>query len=109
MATLKAATDGSAPSNTEGFFSQFANEVLGSAEKISNRLEEGLNAILTGDISAESKEPQGERPSMGGEADEDFGDEEEFDWSQVDMDSESPLSGIAESVVGDIMQGQVSI
>ena len=114
MATLKAANSGS--SNDEGgFFSQMANEVLDSAEKLTNRLEEGLNAILTGDINgAQPQEQQQQQPltesmRMGVDNENEFmeDNEEEIDWSQIDMDAESPLNGIAENVVGNIMQRQV--
>ena len=116
MATLKAANSGS--SNDEGgFFSQMANEVLDSAEKLTNRLEEGLNAILTGDINGaqpqeqqhHQQQPLTESMRMGVDNENEFmeDNEEEIDWSQIDMDTDSPLNGIAENVVGNIMQRQV--
>ncbi|KAL7576734.1 hypothetical protein ACA910_005652 [Epithemia clementina (nom. ined.)] len=112
MATLKAATTDFTKGEA-GFFSQLANQVLDSAEKISIRLEEGLNAILTGDITGgnhhhappPAQQPPTQDAEFGGD-DNDNEDEEEFDWSQMDMDAESPLNGLAESVVGDIMKAQ---
>mmetsp|Transcript_15242 Transcript_15242/g.19890 ORF Transcript_15242/g.19890 Transcript_15242/m.19890 type:complete len:261 (-) Transcript_15242:267-1049(-) len=92
---------------------QVANEILNSAELISNRLEEGLNVLLSGgsDSSASASASGGEAKQMppSPEFQEEMKEmmqDEDFDWNEMDMDSESPLSGLAESVMGGIMEGQ---
>ena len=93
---------------TPDLFSQVANEILTSAEQISNRLEDGLNALLgdsTGQPQQETQQQVPPTPDFKEELKEMMGDED-FDWSQVDMDTDSPLNGIAESVMEGIMDGQ---
>jgi len=80
----------------ERFFSKVANDVLQASEHLSNRLEEGVSAILTGEPPKEKQEA----PNTG--------DDEEDEFEMIDEDlMNSPLEGIAESVMGDILQGQV--
>ena len=90
---------------SESYFAKLANEILDASEKLTNRFEEGLN-ILLGELdnSKSSSGGGGDIPSPeGNNADNEFegwNDEEE-------MDDPSPLVGIAESVMGDIMASQV--
>jgi hypothetical protein len=98
----------------ERFFTKVANDVLAASEQLSNRLEDGIAAILTGELALKQKEG-GAGTGTGAGADSGSGSvppqyEHEFD-DQFDIPEEelrhNPLQGIAESVVGDIMGGQV--
>eukprot|EP00522_Entomoneis_paludosa_P015783 CAMPEP_0172454430 /NCGR_PEP_ID=MMETSP1065-20121228/11421_1 /TAXON_ID=265537 /ORGANISM="Amphiprora paludosa, Strain CCMP125" /LENGTH=267 /DNA_ID=CAMNT_0013206757 /DNA_START=36 /DNA_END=839 /DNA_ORIENTATION=+ len=110
----KAATQEGSPD----LFSQVANEILTSAEQLSDRLEEGLS-ILWGNQAPEdaAKQQQQVPPAMPPTMDmkeeikemlrqQGEQDMDNIDWSQFDMDADSPLNGIAENVMGNIMQGQ---
>jgi hypothetical protein len=88
---------------TESFLTKQVNDVLEATEKLSNMLEEGITALMTGGIP--SKTSAGS--STGSEFDETgMTDEDLMDEGPVMM--EHPLQGIADSVLGDIMKGQVS-
>jgi hypothetical protein len=98
----------------ERFFTKVANDVLAASEQLSNRLEDGIAAILTGDLALKKKEggagaDSGSGPGSGsGSVPPQY--EDEFD-DQFEIPEEelrhNPLQGIAESVVGGIMGGQV--
>lgn len=100
-----------APS-AERFFTKVANDVLDATEKLSVRMEEGINAIMTGsllgdDSSSGSGASDGgfpaSAPSLSNDADTD-----DAAFSEEDLMS-SPLDGIAESVLSDIMKNQVCL
>ncbi len=79
-------------------FDRLANHILESAEQIATRFEEGLSIVMTGKLSGE--EP--EQPTN-----------KEFDHDEVlmEMDEDimgSPLEGIADGVLSDIISKQVS-
>lgn len=108
------------PSKGSDLFSQVANEILESAEHLSNRLEDGLNVLLGGTATPiKGERQQQDQASAHTTHDavnmqeelieilkEQGEDWEDIDWSQVDLDSENPLSGVADSVMGDILEGQ---
>ena len=82
---------------TESYWTKLANDVLEATEQIAIRMEEGINALMSGDAAKsddQAKEPE--------QHNDEVLDDEEFD----DMDG-SPLEGIADSVIGDIMSNQV--
>jgi hypothetical protein len=72
-----------------GFFSKIANDVLDATEKLTARMEDGLSAMLT------AVQGDGTIPAS---------DSQEIQDDDLDA---SPLQGIAESVLGGIMKGQV--
>lgn len=89
----------------EGVFAKLANEVLEAAEHIVTRVEEGASAILHGKL------PEDGSNDMKIDADPSAGDDDKdplMDMDDVDMGG-SPLEGMAESVLSDIMGGQVRI
>lgn len=114
----------------ESFFSKIATEVLDAAEKLTNRFEEGLSLIFDASQAASSSSQQNDNPykSNGGGGDVphretltreqlqatlhgEFSEEElqmieNEGMADGDMPA-SPLEGMAESVLGDIMANQV--
>lgn len=78
----------------ERFFTKVANDVLDATERLSNAIDDGVSVLLTGSLP---EEQQREAPDIMLEGD----DEAE------EMFAHSPLKGMAESVLGDIMQSQV--
>lgn len=90
----------------ERFFTKVANEVLAASEQLSNRLEDGIAAILTGELAP--KQQQDGAGAGSGSVPPQF--EHEFD-DQFEIPEEelrhNPLQGIADSVVGGILGGQV--
>lgn len=95
---------------SESYFTKIANEVLEASEKLTNRLEEGINLLLgefEGGASAGGSGSGPSQPQQPGASDSEFEGWDE-DMDMEDMDDGSPLKGIAESVMGDIMAGQVS-
>lgn len=90
---------------SESYFTKVANEVLDASEKLAYRLEEGLNLFLGGEVDGASSSGSASKPHQGAASDNEFeGWEDDMDG----MDAGSPLDGIAQSVMGDIMAGQVS-
>jgi hypothetical protein len=93
----------------ESYFAQLANEILDGAEKLADRFEEGLN-ILWGELgSGDTADGRNHEIPADATTENEFEgwdghgeEEEEF----VD-ESSSPLEGIAQSVMGDIMSAQV--
>lgn len=88
---------------TEGVFAKLANEVLEAAEHIVTRVDEGVSAILHGNLpnngggeNAANNMDTNDLPND--EYDPLLDDEEIFG---------SPLEGMAQSVLGDIMGNQV--
>lgn len=93
--------------STESYFSRVANEILQSAEQIANRMEEGISVVLTGKLPDEEgvgAEPKQEGAILdGNEADDDLVLDEDVD----EIFRSSPLQGMADQVLGDIMSSQV--
>ena len=86
---------------SESYFAKLANEILDASEKLTTRFEEGLNVLL-GELDKTSDTAQ--QPPL------EAGSENEFEgWDEEMMDDPSPLAGIAESVMGDIMASQVCL
>jgi hypothetical protein len=106
---------------TENFLTKMANEVLQAADNVATRMEEGLSVIMTGELPKEG--------AAAGDSNIPVQEEEEFDMKNFDikdfpefdnlseeeiqrilqdeMMQNSPLAGIADSVLGDIVSGQV--
>ena len=90
------------------YFQRVANDVLKASEEITARMEDGISAML-GDLSSTPPTSSGSgsgsaTPPTSPEfdnVDDDFEIEEEF--------MGSPLNGIADSVLGDLMQNSVRI
>uniref|UniRef100_A0A7S3L4C7 Transmembrane protein 18 n=1 Tax=Amphora coffeiformis TaxID=265554 RepID=A0A7S3L4C7_9STRA len=87
---------------SESYFAKLANEILDASEKLTNRFEEGLN-ILLGELDSSKTSGSGDTAPPQPEA-----TDNEFEgWDDTEgMDDPSPLAGIAESVMGDIMASQ---
>ena len=89
----------------ESFFKRLSNDVLEATEQVANRMEEGLALLFNGGEPDRSNAgqipaPTDNNPFQGADDDHDQENlEEEF--------RNHPLQGIADSVVGDILSGQV--
>ena len=98
----------------ESYFARVANEILQSAEQIVTRFEEGISVITTGNLPPKDGQQQQQQQRDGGDAgstDESFDvfdndDEDDHDFD-VNSGFSSPLEGMAEHVLGDIMSSQV--
>jgi hypothetical protein len=92
----------------ERFFTKVANDVLAASEQLSNRLEDGIAAILTGEHAPKQQEQGGAGAGSGSGSvppqEHEFDDQFEIPEEEL---RHNPLQGIAESVVGGIMGGQV--
>jgi hypothetical protein len=93
----------------ERFFHKIVNDVLEASEKLTVRLEDGITALMTGKLPSQDK---GAAPSVSEQASgADQASSEVFE-DELEMLEEdhggSPLEGIARSVIGDIMDKQVS-
>lgn len=83
----------------EGVFARIANEVLEAAEHIVTRVDEGVAAIMHGSLPHDGASSHNIDSDPAADADYD---------PLMDEDMEgSPLEGIADSVLSDIMGGQV--
>lgn len=80
------------------YFQRVANDVLKASEEITARMEDGITAML-GDLSKTAGGGGGATPPPEFDGDEGFEIEEEF--------MGSPLNGIADSVLGDLMHNSV--
>ena len=96
---------------SESYFTKLTNEILDASEKLTDRFEEGFN-ILWGELSQDGSSsgsgastPQAETTN---DEFEGWGDDSQEHEAEV-MDESSPLAGIAESVMGDIMAAQVRV
>jgi hypothetical protein len=97
---------------SESYFAKLANEILDASEKIVDRFEEGMNILLGegGSGNKASATTDGGSSSGGHTPPESIEDEfEGWDGAEDDMEDPSPLAGIAQSVMEDIMAGQVSV
>lgn len=88
----------------EGVFAKLANEVLQAAEHIVTRFDEGASALLHGKLP-DGGANNGDSPDVSDDFDLHDENDPPFD---EDM-AGSPLEGIAESVLSDIIGGQVCI
>ena len=90
---------------SESYFTKLANDILDASEKLTIRVEEGLNVLWN-----ELEGNNGGATTRAAEQQQGATIESEFeDLDQEEgMDESSPLEGIAESVMGDIMASQVS-
>src|SRR5687767_11704096 len=98
----------------ERFFTKIANEVLQATEHVSTRMEEGLTAMLKGEFPKQADSSKNKIPTMDlHERDdddmnvEDLSEEEIQELIQQEMMRNSPLGGIADGVMGDIMSRNV--
>jgi hypothetical protein len=85
---------------SEGTFERLVNHILESAEQIATRLEEGMSVVMNGKLPGEASEQSSAKDV--------FRDTDDI---LMDMDEDmmgSPLEGIADGVLGDIMSKQVS-
>lgn len=97
------------------FFTKVANDVLQASEDIVNRMEEGISVLMTGEIPKQQNDagkPPQESSSIPFDYEEDIDidnlSEEEIQRILTEeMMENSPLEGIADSVIGDIVAGQV--
>lgn len=83
-------------------FEKISNHILESAEHVATRLEEGLSVVMTGKLP-------GEEGAESTTTTQDYGDGVEED-IMMEMDEDmmgSPLEGIADGVLSDIMSSQV--
>ena len=88
---------------SESYCTKLANEILDGAEKIADRFEEGLNIIM----GAQSTDSTGSgTPPESPPADHEFEGWDGMEDGEV-MDESSPLAGIAQGVMEDIMSAQV--
>jgi len=90
----------------EKFFEKVANDVLDASEKLSRRMEEGFSVLTTGRLPTE----EGDGGGGGGGGDGVHVDDDEVLKGIPDgaeLRTGSPLEGMAESVIGDILDGQV--
>lgn len=86
-------------SKAESLFTKITNEVLDTAERVINVVEEGVNVLMAGDLSESAGK---DVPPTGPGA-----EEEVFMSKEEDMlMGGSPLEGIAEGVIGDLMRSQ---
>ena len=84
----------------ESYFSKIANDILEAADQIVTRFDEGLNVILSGKL------PEGGGVTPGTTSENVLGPDNDL---FMDMDEDmhgSPLEGMADSVLKDIIKGQ---
>lgn len=103
----------------DGFFNRLSNELLEATNQIATRFDEGLSALLGDESSGATKGASSANFENGakGRSLDDFedvdldgiDDEEIQRLIQEQMMDHSPLQGIADSVIGDIVSGQVRI
>ena len=97
----------------ESYFARVANEILQSAEQIVTRFEEGISVITTGSLPPKDGQQQQRDGGDAGSTDESFdvfdNDDEDDHAFDVNSGFSSPLEGMAEHVLGDIMSSQVGL
>ena len=108
------AANNSPEGSTSSVFEKIANEVLQATERISNSLDDGISLLLNGELAAGGGSPSADssRDAGAGQEFASGGGEGMNDDELVITEEElammgSPLDGIANSVLGDIMAGQV--
>jgi hypothetical protein len=85
--------------HAESYFTKISNNILEAAELIVTRFDEGLAVIMTGKLPEEREAPPG------GTSDNIPGPDE-FEMEMEEDIFGSPLEGMADSVLKDIMKGQ---
>jgi hypothetical protein len=98
----------------ESFFNKITNDVLQATEEIATRLEEGVSLLMTGNLpdSAGSQpvnsdyQPESEFGDLSEEEINQLSEEEIQELLQNEVMENSPLEGIAEGVMDDIMKNQ---
>ena len=96
------------------FFAKLTNEVLRASEQVTNTLEDGISLLLKGELSQQASSNNANNDNAHGGT---FGGNDNMENPMIDdelFDDEdpmmgSPLEGIANSVLGDIMSKQVRI
>jgi len=84
------------------YFQRLANDVLQASEELSAIMEDGITAMMKGELpkaSTPPADPAGDMP----------GGDEFMDGMIEDELMDSPLQGIAESVMGEIMGDAVCL
>ena len=88
------------------FFTKLSNDVLKATEQVANRMEEGLALVMNG---GRPQHDNAGAPSADRSGYVAFGNEDD-DQTHIEKElRNNPLQGIADSVVGDIMSGQVRL
>eukprot|EP00545_Synedropsis_sp_CCMP1620_P005938 CAMPEP_0119014614 /NCGR_PEP_ID=MMETSP1176-20130426/10051_1 /TAXON_ID=265551 /ORGANISM="Synedropsis recta cf, Strain CCMP1620" /LENGTH=241 /DNA_ID=CAMNT_0006967817 /DNA_START=41 /DNA_END=766 /DNA_ORIENTATION=+ len=88
--------------SSESTFERLTNNILKSADQIANRIEEGFAILSTGKLPGEEGSHQAEQSGDGDPLADD-------DQIMMEMDEDmigSPLEGIADSVLSDLMANQ---
>lgn len=93
--TTSSSTTSSTTTTTTSYFETISNEILQASEDIVIRLEEGMN-VLFGTGSSKENDPS----SSDGFATR---------YNEEDEEDVSPLHNIADTVLGDIIKGQVRV
>jgi hypothetical protein len=88
-----------------GLFGKIANEILEATERVAARIEEGISVLSSGKLPGATNE---ESP-MDSQSDSDTIMAQDEGLHMDDFMDGSPLEGIADSVIGDLMGGQVSL
>jgi hypothetical protein len=91
----------------ERFFTKVTNDILQAAEQVANRMEEGLSLVFGSGGAAKGAADTTSRQRHGAA---DFSTVYQHDGDDADLEEAlqgNPLLGIADSVVGGIMDGQV--
>jgi len=100
----------------EQFFSKLSDEILEASNQITTRFEEGLSVLLTGKLPEGSAGGQdgASPPSSGNQFSyedidiDELSDEEVAELLQQQSMEYSPLEGIADNVIADIVSRQVT-
>lgn len=102
---------GSSTTTSDSLVSRILQEVLVASEHLSTRLEEGVTALMTGELpklAATTTKARAINPmTMDFDALNDDEVRQLVQQQGEHMMDHSPLEGIAESVLGDIFQGSV--
>lgn len=84
----------------ESYFSKIANDILEAADQIVTRFDEGLNVILSGKL------PEVGGATPGTTSDNILGSDNDLFMNMDEEMTGSPLEGMADSVLKDILKGQ---
>ena len=96
----------------EGLLDRLANEVLEASEQIVTRFEEGISVLTTGELPQQTASDGAaghEMPNLDDMDIDDLSEEEVQILLEEQLMDNSPLEGIASSVIGDIVSKQVSV
>lgn len=96
-----------ADGNGGGVFVRVAQEILNTAERMTTTMEEGLQTLFAGSAPSGDKSHEQGFESLANNDDEIVFTEEDYEKIVREQLDGSPLPGIAEQVIGDIMEGQV--